>query len=262
MTIKKPGLLAKHLRDLLHKEARIRTIAAVCIGSTYIAVRLEHDGLGLAAVPSAALSGPEHETLFPPEASLPGRPATFLLDWLTQSDHPRQKALALATANALIRQDHSDFDGDALDSFHLTAADSVVMVGRYTPLMARISATGAALTVLEKNPAKGMVLPAVKRRSVLERGTVVIITATAMLYGDLEEILSDLGRPRHVSLLGPSTPMLPELFALTPVTHLGGVKITDTDRIMSIVAAGGGTRAMRPGLEMTNIILKKDAFPG
>jgi len=31
---------------------------------------------------------------------------------------------------------------------------------------------------------------------------------------------------------------------------------------MSIVAAGGGTRAMRPGLEMTNIILKKDAFPG
>jgi len=28
---------------------------------------------------------------------------------------------------------------------------------------------------------------------------------------------------------------------------------------MSIVAAGGGTRAMRPGLEMTNMVLKKGA---
>jgi len=106
-----------------------------------------------------------------------------------------------------------------------------------------------------------MVLPAVKRRSVLERGTVVIITATAMLYGDLEEILSDLGRPRHVSLLGPSTPMLPELFALTPVTHLGGVKITATAAVLSIVAAGGGTRAMRPFLEMTNLFLRP-TLPG
>jgi len=257
MTMKKPGLLARSLRDLLYKEARIRTIAGVCIGSTYIAVRLDDDGLGLAAVPVAALSGPEQEVSFPPEASLRGRPAAFLLDWLTQSDHPRQKALALATANALIRQDHSDFDGDALDAFHLTADDRVVMVGRFTPLMARITATGAALTVLEKNPAKGMVLPAEERRRVLERGTVAIITATAMLYDDLEEILSDLVRPRHVSLLGPSTPMLPEIFALTPVTHLGGVKITDTDRVMSIVAAGGGTRTMRLGLEMTNMVLKR-----
>ena len=40
MTMKKPGLLARSLRDLLYKEARIRTIAGVCIGSTYIAVRL------------------------------------------------------------------------------------------------------------------------------------------------------------------------------------------------------------------------------
>jgi len=259
MTMKKPGLLARSLRDLLHKEAQLRTITAVCIGSTYIAVRLDDDGLGLAAMPVAALSPPQHAATFPPEASLRGRPAAFLLDWLTEGDHPRQKALALATANALICQDRIDFDGDALDAFHLTAADTVVMVGRFTPLIERINATGAALTVLEKNPAKGMVLPAGERRRVLERGTVAIITATAMLYGDLEEILSDLGRPRHVSLLGPSTPMLPELFALTPVTHLGGVRIIDTARIMSIVAAGGGTRAMRPGLEMTNMVLKKGA---
>ncbi|MDI9570967.1 MAG: DUF364 domain-containing protein [Pseudomonadota bacterium] len=260
--MKKPGRLARRLRDLLHEEARIRTVTAVCIGAAYIAVRLDHGGLGLAAMPAAPLAGPEREAPLPPAASLRGRPAAFLLDGLTGGDHPRHKALALATANALIRQERSDFDGDALDAFHLTADDSVVMVGRFTPLLERIAATGAALAILERDPAKGMVLPAEVRRRVLERGTVAIITATAMLYDELEAILSALGRPRQVSLLGPSTPMLPELFDLTPVTHLGGVKVVDAARIMPIVAAGGSTKAMRPCLEMTNLALKKDFFPG
>lgn len=56
-----------------------------------------------------------------------------------------------------------------------------------------------------------------------------------------------------MALLGPSTPMLPDLFADTPVTHLGGVRIIDAAQIPPIVSAGGGIRAMRPYLEMTNL---------
>jgi uncharacterized protein (DUF4213/DUF364 family) len=51
--------------------------------------------------------------------------------------------------------------------------------------------------------------------------------------------------------------MLAGLFAGTPVHHLGGVRVTDADRILAIVAAGGGTRAMRPGVEMTNLWIRR-----
>ena len=40
------------------------------------------------------------------------------------------------------------------------------------------------------------------------------------------------------------------------MTHLGGVRIREAAAVLDIVAAGGGTRAMRPFLEMTNLFLK------
>ncbi len=254
--INSAGTLAGRLYDFLREEAAARRIAAVGIGAIYMAVRLDNGALGLAAAPVTPWSPVAQAAVFPPEESLPGRPAAALLAWLTEGGDPWRTALALATANALIRQERSDFDGDPLDHFQLTAADRVVMVGRFTPLLTRIEATGAALTVLEKDPAKGMVLTPGDRRGRLQDCTLAIITATALLYGDLEDILADLGAPRLVSLLGPSTPMLPPLFAGTPVTHLGGVRIREAAAVLDIVAAGGGTRAMRPFLEMTNLFLK------
>ncbi len=257
-----PGMLAKRLYGFLGEEAASRTVAAVSIGAIYMAVRLDNGAVGLAAVPVTPLSPAAAAALFPPERFLSGCPAASLLAWLTEGGDPWRIALALATANALIRQERSDFPGDPLAHFRLTAADRVVMVGRFTPFLARIEATGAALAVLEKDPAKGMVLPPGERRTLLQDCTLAVITATALLYGDLEDILADLGAPRIVSLLGPSTPMAPALFAGTPVTHLGGVRIIHAAEIMTIVAAGGGTRAMRPYLEMTNMILERHRLPG
>ncbi len=275
----KSGDLSIRLYELLRDQAKTRTIADVRLGRAYIAVRLDdgrlglsgfpthgaglpaplglpHDGCpGLSSVPAAEPS--EEGVIFPPPTTLIGTSAAAALGWLTEKGAPLKKALALATANALIRQDHSDTEGDSLDLLHLTPKDKVAMVGRFTPMVGRIGDKGASLTVLEKDAAKGLVLSKRERRTILKKCTVAIITATALLYDDLEDILNDLGTPRHVALLGPSTPMLADLFADTPVTHLGGVRIIDDAQILPIVAAGGGTRAMRPYLEMTNLFLRK-----
>jgi uncharacterized protein (DUF4213/DUF364 family) len=276
----KSGDLAMRLYELLRDQAINRTIADVSLGRAYIAVRLADGLLGLSGFPTHGAECPAPLSLlydggYPglsdvptteppwggaivtPPGTLVGASAAAVMVWLTEKGAPLKKALALATANALIRQDHSDMGGDSLDILHLTPQDKVAMVGRFTPFLDRIENTGASLTVLEKDAAKGLVLPKRERRIILKRCTVAIITATALFYDDLEDILNDLGAPRHVALLGPSTPMLPDLFADTPVTRLGGVRITDADKILPIVAAGGGTRAMRPYLEMTNLFLRK-----
>jgi len=255
------GALTRRLYELLRRAAAARAVADIRIGSVYLAVQLDDGRLGLSAVPALPAAAAPPPRLFREPRALIGARASRLLAWLPEQGSPWRKALALAAANALIRQERSDFTGDALASFKLTAADRVVMVGRFSPLLERIAATGAALTVLEKDPAKGLVLPEQERRVVLRQADVAIVTATTILYDSLEEILGELAAPRHVSLLGPSTPMLPELFAGAPITHLGGVKITATAAVLSIVAAGGGTRAMRPFLEMTNLFLRP-TLPG
>ncbi len=280
MVMLKTGDLSIRLYELLLDQAKTRTIAAVRLGRAYIAVCLDDGHLGLSGSPSYGAGLPallnhhcdngchglsslpngelsQGGTISPPSATLIGAGAAATLEWLTEKGAPLKKALSLATANALIHQDNSDIQGDSFDLFHLTSEDKVAMVGRFTPLVGRIENAGAWLTVLEKDATKGLVLSKGERRTVLKSCTVAIITATALLYDDLENILNDLGAPRHVALLGPSTPMLPDLFADTPVTHLGGVRIIDTTRILPIVAAGGGTRTMRPYLEMTNLFLSR-----
>ena len=276
----KPGDLALRLYELLRSQAETRKIAEVRLGRSYIAVLLEDGRLGLSGYPTHSAVPPtpprplygdtssglsdvpggelsRKEVIFPPSVSLAGAGATAALEWLTEKGVPIKKALALATANALIRQEQSDMEGDSFELFHLTPKDKVAMVGRFTPMVGRIENKGASLTILEKDAVKGLVLSKRERRTVLKNCTVAIITATALLYDDLEDIFNDLGAPRHVALLGPSTPMLPALFTDSPVTHLGGVRIIDAAQILPIVSAGGGTQAMRPYLEMTNLFLRK-----
>ncbi|MGE5799106.1 MAG: Rossmann-like domain-containing protein, partial [Syntrophaceae bacterium] len=59
--------------------------------------------------------------------------------------------------------------------------------------------------------------------------------------------------PRHVALLGPSTPLCEEIFRATPVTHLGGSAILDGAALLQVISRGGGTPDMRPCLRFVNI---------
>ncbi|MCX6697652.1 MAG: DUF364 domain-containing protein, partial [Methanoregula sp.] len=114
----------------------------------------------------------------------------------------------------------------------------------------------AKLSVIEKNPARMKVPGREEREKILRECTVAIITATTLLNDTLEDVLADLGEPRHVALLGPSTPLCPEIFRGTPVNHLGGSIVRDTDKIMQIISEGGGTTAMRPYLQFTNLLFR------
>ncbi len=55
--------------------------------------------------------------------------------------------------------------------------------------------------------------------------------------------------------MGPSTPLLPEIFRDTPVTHLGGAVVADSARVLQVISEGGGTPALRPYLRFLNLML-------
>ena len=166
-----------------------------------------------------------------------------------------EKALGLATANAVLSAEAPQEESDTLALMDLSSKDHVAMVGLFRPLVPRIEQTGAKLTIIEQNKALPNVLSFKSRGNILKTCTVAVITATSILNNTLETILNDLENPRWVSIIGPSTPVCRDIFAGTPVTHLGGSVVLDRPKVLQIISEGGGTPSLRPYLRFVNLVL-------
>jgi uncharacterized protein len=249
----KTGIILKRLYDQLETSAKDRRIADLRIGLGYTGVRLENGNTGIAAVLFDDL--PHGCTVMPSAGNYAGAPATQLLQYLVAGKKPLEITIGLATANALIKPPTDAVDDrEATTYFNLQKGEKVAMVGLFSPLVSRIKATGAELTVIEKNSARIEILSDKKKKEALKNCHVAIITATTLLNSTFEETVNLLGNPRAVAIMGPSTPLVPEIFQNTPVTHLGGAVVADTAMVMQIISEGGGTPALRPYLRFVNLI--------
>jgi uncharacterized protein (DUF4213/DUF364 family) len=234
--------IAGRLHRRLLGESRRCTVEDVRIGGSYIVVVLTGGRVGLAAR-LREFAGTQIEI---PGTAVCGKRADALLTHLVSGTGAVERALGLATANALIHPPAPAEEEDTISLMGLRAGEQVAMVGLFRPIVSRIEATGVILSVIERDT------PVKERRDILGACDVAIITATTLLNGTLEGILSELGRPRHVALIGPSTPLCEEIFRGSPVTHLGGSAIVDAAGLLRVVSEGGGTPAMRPYLRFVN----------
>ncbi|MBI4573710.1 MAG: DUF364 domain-containing protein [candidate division NC10 bacterium] len=235
-------MITEEITRLLGAEAKSIRIADVRIGLGYTAVLLESGRAGVAYtfredLPSGCspLSG---------ERPLAGRNADELLVYLLSSN-PLQRALGLATANALAwgRGRTNCAEGDILDALALRPDDRVGMVGFFGPLVPRIEDRVASLIIFERT--SGMapgVEPAERASALLPACSVALISSTTLINGSLDPLLHAAMGCREVVLLGPSTPLLPEACAGTPVTWLSGIVITQPREVLRVVSEGGGTR--------------------
>ena len=239
--------ISRHIHECLSGRGQYLQVVEVRIGLGYVGVMLEGDRLGLAAVLRNELR-PGCSTLGK-AGTLAGSGASELLDLLVTGKNPLEKSVGLATANALLCPDPEEGEQDSIALMGLSPGDRVAMVGYFGPLVERIRKTGATLQIIEKDSQRmETILDREDRDSILEQCSVAIITATSILNNTIEEVLNGLGNPRHVTILGPSTPLCEEAFARTPVTHLGGSAIRDHRRVMRVISEGGGTPHMRPYL--------------
>jgi Uncharacterized conserved protein len=248
-----PGEIAQRLHDIVSHKGENLIVEDVRFGLSYVAVRLDVQRMGLAALLLHEL--PPGCSVFPEAGKLAGAKALALLNNLIEDRNPLEKALGLATANAILHTACIEDERDSLSIMKLTPYDRVAMVGLFTPMVPKIEATGASLSVIERDPTRMAVLDKKESDRILKECTVAIITATTLLNDTLEEVLNGLGNPRHVAVLGPSTPLCPEIFQDTPVNHLGGAIVRDANKVMQIISEGGGTRAMRPYLRFVNLLL-------
>ncbi len=244
----------KRLFEQLEPAAKNRRVVDLRVGLSYVGVQLDDGSAGIAALlPDNMPSGC---TILKNAGMYAGSDAVSALQYLREDQNALHLAIGLATANALIQQSTNGTENrEATTYFHFKPDEKVAMVGLFAPLIERIRATGAKLTVIERNPARLDLLSPDETRCALQECDVAIITATTLLNNTFEETVDFLGAPRLVALIGPSTPLVPEIFHDTPVTHLGGSVTADPAKVLQIISEAGGTPALRPYLRFVNLIL-------
>jgi uncharacterized protein (DUF4213/DUF364 family) len=229
-------------------------VADVRIGLGYTSVRLDNGNIGLAWTAQSTSGSCTHLSK---AGTLGGRPALELLELLSDELNALSRTVGLATANALVAglPRLESIKEDVLDIVRVNSTDHVVMVGFFGPLIPALKKTGCKLDILELNTDLPDTVTPEEGKKALALCDVAIITGTSVVTGTLDGLLSGLGKPRAVIILGPSAIMLPPIYAGTPVTHIAGAWINNAAAVEKIVSEGGGTMILKPYMSFETICL-------
>ncbi|MDD4923221.1 MAG: DUF364 domain-containing protein [Dehalococcoidales bacterium] len=229
-------------------------VADVRIGLGYTSVRLDNGNIGLAWTAHNDAGSCTHEAR---AGKLVGSPASELLEMLADDLKPLSRTIGLATANALVTglPGCRYAEKDTLDIIDIQAKDSVVMVGFFGPVIPKLKQTGCKLDILELKSNKPGTISPEDGSEALAACSVAIITATSIITGTFDDLMTGLANPRAVIVLGPSTLLYPPVFAGTPVTHLAGSLVKDAAMVQKIVSEGGGTMLLKQYLDFKTICL-------
>lgn len=182
------------------------------------------------------------------------------------SDTGAWKTIGFATANAISRClfDRAGFrPGDSRDSLGQLdpqPGEAIGMIGLFTPLLGRVIASGARLTVVElKSELAGQhdgYRVTIDAAELAVCGKVVS-TSTLLLNDTLDMMLGQCRAARWFAMIGPSAGCLPDALFARGVTLLGGSWIEDR---------AGFIDALRRGLPHSDftrkVVLTPDGYPG
>jgi uncharacterized protein (DUF4213/DUF364 family) len=177
-----------------------------------------------------------------------------------------QRTLGFAAANALSACLYRragwrpPASADSLGALDPRPGESIGMIGLFTPLLPRVLASGAQLTVLELKPHLAgqrdgyrVTLDA----DMLRACDKVVATGTLVLNDTLDRMLALCQRARWIALIGPSMGCLPDALFARGVTLLGGSWVTDCQAYVDALQRG----EVRTGLAQKVAITTAD-YPG
>jgi len=248
-------VILDELWERLAGRAQQRRVVDVRVGLAYTAVRLDDDGCGLAY--TFRQEACEGSTAVREAGTLAGRPAAELAAWVRTPD-AASAAVGVATLNAVAQPPAEAAEADITEAIRVAPGDVVGMVGYFRPLMNYFRQRDARLHIFERHPLEEPdVHPDWAASLLLPECDVVVISGTAVINRTIDGLLSCLDRAREVVVLGPSTPMVPDVFAGRGVTLLSGVRVRDPARLLQIVSEGGGTRRFGPAVQKITLRLNR-----
>jgi uncharacterized protein (DUF4213/DUF364 family) len=233
------------------------TIERAVIGLFFTGVKLSAGIAGACATPiksiPEAVCCPSSAMAMPFPGKLQGRPARAVANEAF-SDHGIRRAVGIATINALAdlcarRRPHPLVEPqrgkDAFDANVFAPGDRTVVVGAFVPFLKELKRRGQQFLVLERDPATlkpeemPFFRPAESAAEIVPQADVLLITGSTLLSDALEDLLAMARPDARVTVVGPTVGMLPDAFLARGADILGGVRITDPEAFLDLLAEGG-----------------------
>ena len=176
------------------------------------------------------------------------------------------KTLGFAAANALTRClfDRAGFrpdcNVDSIGQVNPQPGEHIGMIGFFSPLLGRITASGARLTIVElradlvgEHDGYRVTLNAED----LSGCSKVISTSTLLLNDTLDRMIECCRNARWFAMVGPSAGCLPDALFARGVTLVGGSWINDRDKFTAALRSGESL-----GEHASKFALTADSYPG
>ena len=240
--------------DALLHESRQHAVSRALVGSGFIAVQLKNGNVGLCAnIADTYKNGCE---VFPEAGTIAGSRADMVLKMAYRDDFISRE-LALATLNALIGSPDQSLCEDVFDLIEVMQGDRVTMVGLIEPVAEMLYKKGCEVSVFENRTLPNKLIePFEMMPERMRDANIVILSGTTLINDTIDDIMAMKSSAREVILMGPSTPMMPHIFAPTPITRLAGTHIIDGEKAFTLVMEGGGTRALHRSGAMEKVVLE------
>ncbi|GAK55365.1 hypothetical protein U27_02198 [Candidatus Vecturithrix granuli] len=239
-----------------HDQKRVTDIR---IGLGYTAVKLNSGECGVACTLRHRL---EDDTcsLLPHAGTMAGLEVVEAIP-LLRSQNMLEAAVGLATINAIaapaLPQSASTADAPLSKFLGITSKDRVGMVGYIGPIVKELQQCAHEVIVFDeaKTMMKG-ITPTEQEAQIFPHCDVVILSATSLLNKTFDSLLEMALNTREICVMGPSTPLLPEVFRERRITLLAGRRILDADKILQIVSEAGGTKRFEQVTQKVYLPLK------
>lgn len=203
-----------------------KILASAC-GEAYVAIMLANGQIGVCST----LSHPVNT-----DPLLLSAPDLKILE---------HRMLTTAFANAHLNYlPENPGSGDIFDQVDFTKKQNTVMIGYFPPLVEKFRKLDIPLSAFDQHKEYPDLTPLSQLDEKVSNAGCVIITATTLINSTFTDIISKVKVGVEVYLLGPSTPLLPELKSGYSVTGLFGMTFRPFDfEILSLIGNGNGTQS-------------------
>ncbi len=247
----------QEIRAILGSRIDDLTLERIVIGLFFTGVKLSSGTGGLCFTPIKAMPEavccPSSALVMPASGKLKGRKVAQFLDEMFSSN-PLKKTMGIAILNALSALcwkerppvAYSIKTGvDAMDEVTIPDGGYVIVVGALIPALKALKQRREPFGILELDSSTlkpdeiKYLIPQARATEKVPQADMLIVTGTTLINDTLEGLLS-MGKPgASVIVMGPTASMLPEAFFKRGVDLLGGVIVTEPDRVLDVIAEGG-----------------------
>lgn len=245
-------MIYETLKNRVLEQAAGLVVKDLRVGLKYILVELSNGACGVAYMPVEFMSGcscrlPENQNI-----NYIGEEVVSIIE-KPYGVNLLKNSIAIAIINALVNNSVEGYSqNDVIEEIQAFPEDRVCMVGHFMPVEKRLGPRVKNIEIIEKKPGEHYKSEQ-DYSAIVKECEVIIITATSLIYNNLEQILNECSHCREKVLLGPSTPMVPEIFKDYGITLLSGMIVEDVERMKQVISLGQGTRAFKESVKKVNV---------